>query len=53
MNLCPHFKDGLELTVAAATNKGWEVLRLDMKTIFLDGDLEHEVLITQPAGFVI
>ena len=43
----------IRATAAAATNKGWEMHQLDMKTTFLDGDLEEEVFVTRPPGFVI
>nr|GEZ30886.1 ribonuclease H-like domain, reverse transcriptase, RNA-dependent DNA polymerase [Tanacetum cinerariifolium] len=35
----------------AATNK-WEVHHLDVKSVFLHGDLKEEVYVTQPEGFI-
>ena len=39
--------------VAAAAIKGWKVHQLDIKTAFLNGDLEEEVYVTQTPWFVV
>lgn len=33
-----------------APSKGWEVYHLDVKTVFLHGDLKEEVYVSQPEG---
>ena len=40
-------------TIAADANKGWKVHQLDIKTAFLNDDLDEEVYVTKPPGFVI
>ena len=42
----------IRATVAAAAIKGWKVHQLDIKTT-LNGDLEEEVYVAQPPGFII
>ena len=54
-NLCTDFKDDctIRAAVAADANKGWKVHQLDIKTAFLNDDLDEEVYVTKPPGFVI
>jgi hypothetical protein len=38
---------------ALAAQKGWRVHHMDIKSVFLNGDLKEEVCVHQPPGFVI
>ena len=40
--------DTVKLILAMATNRGWKVHHLDVKTAFLNGELEEEVYVAQP-----
>ena len=42
----------VRLVVAHASMQGWNLHQLDVKSAFLNGDLEEEVYIDQPQGFV-
>jgi hypothetical protein len=42
---------GLRLILAYACSKNIKVYQLDMKSAFLNGELEEEVYIDQPEGF--
>jgi hypothetical protein len=44
--------DTIRLILAMAANRGWQVHHLDVKSAFLNGELEEEVYVTQPEGFV-
>ena len=39
------------LTLSAA--QGWKVFQLDIKSVFLNGDLNAEIFMNQPEGFVV
>lgn len=43
----------LRFVIASAASKGWEIHQLDVKIVFLHGDLKEEVYVSQPEGFVI
>jgi hypothetical protein len=45
--------DSVRLLIALAAHEGWEVHHMDVKSAFLNGDLQEEVYVEQPAGFVI
>jgi hypothetical protein len=45
--------DSVRLLIALAAHEGWEVHHLDVKSAFLNGDLEEEVYVQQPAGFIV
>jgi hypothetical protein len=40
------------LLLALAAEEGWQVHHMDVKTAFLNGDLQEEVFIQQPPGFI-
>lgn len=42
----------VRMILALAANKGWEVHHLDVKTAFLNGEIQEEVYVSQPEGFV-
>ena len=39
--------------VAIAAHHGWKIHQLDIRTAFLNGDLQEEVYVSQPSGFVM
>ena len=43
----------IRAAVATTANKGWKVHQLDIKSDFLNGDLEEVVYATQLVGFII
>lgn len=44
--------DTIRLFLALAANRGWQVHHLDVKSAFLNGELEEEVYVSQPEGYV-
>jgi len=45
--------DTIRTLIALATQKGWSIYQLDVKSAFLNGVLEEEIYIEQPPGFVV
>jgi hypothetical protein len=45
--------DSMCLLITLAAHEGWEVHHMDDKSIFLDDDLQEEVYIEQPMGFIV
>jgi hypothetical protein len=43
--------ESVRLILAIAAHRGWEVHHMDVKSAFLNGDLEEVVYVTQPPGF--
>ena len=43
----------MKLILAMAANRGWEVHHFDVKTTFLNGELEEEVYVVQPEGYAV
>jgi hypothetical protein len=43
--------DSVRVLVAIAAQQKWQVHHLDVKSAFLNGDLQEEVYVTQPPGF--
>ena len=41
------------LLLALVTQMNMELVQLDVKTVFLHGDLEEEIYMTQPEGFKV
>jgi hypothetical protein len=44
--------EAIMLLLALAVEEGWQVHHMDVKTAFLNGDLQEEVFIQQPPGFI-
>ncbi len=44
--------DSIRLILSLAASKDWEIHQLDVSTAFLNGELEEEIYIEQPEGFV-
>jgi hypothetical protein len=44
--------DSIQLALAIATTKGWEVHHMDVKNAFLHSDLSKEIYMEQPHGFM-
>lgn len=38
---------------ALAAQNGWKVHQMDVKTAFINGDLKHNVFMSQPEGFAV
>jgi hypothetical protein len=45
--------ESVRLLLALATQEGWLVHHMDMKSAFLNGELGEEVYVRQPPGFVV
>jgi hypothetical protein len=43
----------VRVLLAYATNEGWPVHHMDVKSAFLNGDLLEEVFVSQPPGFIV
>ena len=43
----------VRFTIGFAASNGWEIHHMDVKTAFLHGELEEDVYVKQPEGFVI
>jgi hypothetical protein len=43
----------IDTIILVATSMGWKLHQMDVKTTFLNGDIDEEVYIEQPEGFVI
>ncbi|KAH9307272.1 hypothetical protein KI387_035183, partial [Taxus chinensis] len=44
--------DSIRLVLAIFESQGWPVYQMDVKSAFLHGDLQEEIYMEQPAGFV-
>jgi len=44
--------DTIRMILAVVAHRSWEVFQLDVKSVFLHGDLQEEVYVQQPAGFI-
>jgi hypothetical protein len=45
--------DSVHLLIALTAHEGWEVHHMDVKLVFLNGDLQEEVYVEQPVGFIV
>jgi hypothetical protein len=39
--------------ISLASVLGWKLHQMDVKTTFLNGNIEHEVFVEQPDGFIL
>nr|GEU54220.1 integrase, catalytic region, zinc finger, CCHC-type, peptidase aspartic, catalytic [Tanacetum cinerariifolium] len=44
--------EAIKIFIANATNKNMVIYQIDVKTAFLNGELNEEVYVTQPEGFI-
>jgi hypothetical protein len=42
----------IRLLIALAAHNGWEMHHMDVESAFLNGELQEEVFVEQPAGFI-
>jgi len=42
----------VKVIISMATTKGWSLHQMDVKNVFLHGDLHEEVYMEQPPGYV-
>ena len=40
------------MVLALAAQKGWSVYQLDIKSVFLHGELKKDVYVEQPLGYI-
>ena len=45
-------QDTIRLIISITTQKSWPIYQLDVKSAFLHGELQEEVYVEQPEGFV-
>ncbi|GKD22444.1 retrovirus-related pol polyprotein from transposon RE1, partial [Tanacetum coccineum] len=45
--------DTIKLLIAIAAQRNWKIHHLDVKSAFLNGDLEEEIYVKQPEGFEV
>jgi hypothetical protein len=45
--------ESVRVLLAVAAHEGWEVHHMDVKSAFLNGDLQEEVYVAQPEGYVV
>ncbi|KAD1189669.1 hypothetical protein E3N88_43182 [Mikania micrantha] len=43
----------IRLVIAVAAQRGWKLHQLDVKTAFLNGDLNEDIYVSQPEGFEV
>ena len=45
--------DTIRMLLVLATQKGWNIHQMDVKSTFLNGYLEEEIFVKQPEGFIV
>jgi hypothetical protein len=43
--------EAFRLLLALAAQEGWKVHHMDVKMVFLNGDLQEDIFVEQPSGF--
>jgi hypothetical protein len=43
--------EAVRLLLALAAQEGWKVHHMDVKMVFLNGDLQEDIFMEQPSGF--
>jgi hypothetical protein len=44
--------ESIRLVLAIAATKGWEVHQMNVKSVFLHGDISEEIFMEKPLGFI-
>ena len=44
--------DTIRIILSMAAQNGWFIFQMDVKSAFLHGELEEEIYVQQPAGFI-
>jgi hypothetical protein len=45
--------DSVRLLITLAAHEGWELHHMDVKSTFLNGDIQEEVYVKQLVGFIV
>jgi hypothetical protein len=45
--------ESVRLLLTLTAQEGWQVYHMDVKSVFLNGNLKEEVYVRQPAGFIV
>jgi hypothetical protein len=43
--------EAVRLLLVLAAQEGWKVHHMDVKMVFLNGDLQEDIFVEQPSGF--
>jgi hypothetical protein len=43
----------VRLVIALTAHEGWEIHHMDVKSAFMNGDLQEEVYVEQPMSFIV
>ena len=46
-------QDTIRLVISLASQNSWSIFQMDIKSAFLEGELEEEVYVEQPLGYVV
>lgn len=45
--------DTIRLMIAVAAQRGWSILHMDVKSVFLHGTIDEDIYVQQPQGYII